>query len=41
MNSFALFHMTAHSSKGTVGLYSSNCGRSYRTMTKPVPTSPL
>lgn len=38
MNSFALFQVTAHSSEG---LYSSNCGRSYRTMTKPVPTFPL
>lgn len=41
MNSFALFHMTAHSSEGTAGLYSSNHGRPYRTMTKPVPTFPL
>lgn len=38
MNSFALFHMTAHSSEG---LYSSNCGRSYRTVTKPIPTIPV
>lgn len=41
MNSFALFHMTAHSSEGTAGLDSSNHGRPYRTTTKPVPTFAL